>query len=197
MVNLVADLEPLDRKTNTSLSGSLENIGRQVVLERPLQIEEKRFYFATARSASAHALIFALLSRSCRCRFLCCHTSVDFGNGKYLSADLFTELDPENGHAYLNFEAVLGGKGLRGEALTHFRAATRLMRADQRVIYSLAYLLEDGETREEIAEADGLYGQVIAMDIKAIWRSRPARLAARWPSAVSTLARHRPCGWTR
>ena len=73
-------------------------------------------------------------------------------------------LDPGNGHAHLNLGAILGGQGRSEEAERHLREAARLMLGDQRVIYALAYALEqDGESHKR-AEADRLYKQVIEMD---------------------------------
>jgi len=73
-------------------------------------------------------------------------------------------LDPDNGQAQLNLGAVLGGMGRGEDGRRHLREAARLMPGDQRALYALAYGLEQGGSAEQLAEADGLYKQVIALD---------------------------------
>ena len=73
-------------------------------------------------------------------------------------------LDPDNGQAHLNLGAVLGGIGRGEEGRRHLREAARLMPGDQRAMYALAYGLEQGGSAEQLAEADGLYKQTIALD---------------------------------
>lgn len=74
------------------------------------------------------------------------------------------EVEPRDGHAHRNLGAVLGSVG-RGEgAERHLREAVRLLPTDQQALYGLAFLLEQGGSAEQLAEADRLYKQAVAAD---------------------------------
>ena len=76
-------------------------------------------------------------------------------------------VDPGNGHAHLNLGVIFGGQGRGEEAQRHLLEAARLMPGDQRVIYALAYALEQDGESDKRAEADRRYKQVIEMDPQA------------------------------
>ncbi|MGI9253767.1 MAG: tetratricopeptide repeat protein, partial [Thermomicrobiales bacterium] len=92
-------------------------------------------------------------------------------------------LEPSNGFAHRNLAAVLGNQGDRSAAIRHLRAARMALPGDPLTAYGLAHALEQNGTSEDLAEADGLYQQAIALDprgsVVEMAKSARSRIAQR------------------